>query len=116
MFATYSRIALIAGLAAHVSGHAYVDKVMIAGTQYSGWLPFKCVLSHGGGFVAEMEHSDPYESPVPSRIVRKVSGDGPILDPFSANLACNKGGEEPAGTTADVQAGQKIQFIWSRVS
>lgn len=53
MFATYSRIALIAGLAAHVSGHAYVDKVMIAGTQYSGWLPFKCVLSHRGGFVAE---------------------------------------------------------------
>jgi len=116
MFTTHSRIALIAGLVAHVSGHAYVDKVMIAGTPYSGWLPFKCVLSHCCGSVTEMEYSDPYESPVPLRIVRKVPDDGPILDPFSANLACNKGGEEPAGTTADIRAGQAVQFIWNRVS
>ena len=61
-------------------------------------------------------HSDPYEVPAPSRIVRKVPNDSPILDPLSADLACNRGGEEPAGDTADIQAGQTVQFIWSRVS
>lgn len=68
------------------------------------------------GFVTEIAYSDPYESPVPSRIVRKVPNDDPILDPFSADLACNKGGEDPAGATADIEAGQTVQFIWSRVS
>lgn len=43
MLTTHSRIALIVGLVAHVSGHAYVDKVVVAGTPYSGWLPFTCV-------------------------------------------------------------------------
>ena len=116
MPATRSHVALIAGLVAHVAGHAYIDKVMIAGTPYSGWLPFRCVLSDRNSFITEIAYSDPYESPIPSRIVRKVPNDGPILDPLSADLACNKGGEEPAGDTADIQAGQAVQFIWSRVS
>jgi len=116
MFTTHSRIALVIGLVARVSGHAYVDKVMIGGTSYSGWLPFKCVLSRCSGLITEMIYSDPYESPVPSRIVRKVPNDGPILDWSSADMACNKGGEEPAGATATVQAGRTVQFMWNRVS
>ena len=116
MPATRSRVALVAGLVAHVAGHAYIDKVIVAGAPYSGWLPFKYVLSAYIGFITDMAYSDPYEVPVPSRIVRKVPGDSPILDPLSADLACNKGGEEPAGDTADIQAGQTVQFIWSRVS
>jgi hypothetical protein len=116
MFATLPRIALIAGIAGHVSGHAYVDKVVLAGIPYSGWLPFKCVLSYRGGFVTEVMCSDPYESSVPSRIVRRVPNDNPVLDPFSADLACSSRGEDPAGATADIQAGQTVQFIWSRVS
>lgn len=116
MPATRSRVALIVGLVAHVAGHAYIDRVVIAGTPYSGWLPFKCALSDCSSLVTDVVYSDPYESPVPSRIVRRVPNDGPILDPLSADLACNRGGEEPAGDTADTQAGQTIQFIWSRVS
>lgn len=53
MSATRSRVALIAGLVAHVAGHAYIDKVMVAGTPYSGWLPFKCVLSDCSSFITE---------------------------------------------------------------
>lgn len=53
MPATRSFVALIVGLAVHVAGHAYIDKVMVAGTPYSGWLPFKFVLAGCSGLTTD---------------------------------------------------------------
>ncbi|EIW63682.1 uncharacterized protein TRAVEDRAFT_34449 [Trametes versicolor FP-101664 SS1] len=79
-----------------VNAHGYIHTYEIGGTSYSGWLPF----------------SDPYESPVPSRIERKIPSDGPILDVTSSDLACNKGGETGVKAIATAAAGSKITFDW----
>jgi len=80
-----------------VNAHGYVQEVQIDGKQYSGWLPWV----------------DPYAEPVPTRIVRKVPGDGPILDNTSKDLACNQGGETGTKMVADINAGSKITFQWN---
>ena len=94
MLSSIFGLVLSAGL---VAGHAYVSEVSLAGTTYSGWLPF----------------TDPWADPRPARIVRQVPNDSPITDPFSPDLACNVGGENPAGITGDIAAGQSVTFTWN---
>ncbi|TBU33784.1 glycosyl hydrolase family 61-domain-containing protein [Dichomitus squalens] len=98
MFTSLSLFAFAVALVAPstVNAHGYVHSIEAGGKNYSGWLPF----------------TDPYESPVPKRIVRKVPDDGPILDVTSSDIACNKGGESPAGLVATAAAGSKIVFDW----
>lgn len=60
-------------------------------------------------FDVHFEHS--YADPVPSRIVRKLPGDGPILDISSKDLACNEGGESDSKIFANITAGSDIKFI-----
>ncbi|KAI1794153.1 glycosyl hydrolase family 61-domain-containing protein [Ganoderma leucocontextum] len=79
-----------------VNAHGYVHSLEVGGKNYTGWLPF----------------TDPYESPVPNRIVRKLPDDGPVLDASSSDLACNKGGESPAGAVATAAAGSNVVFDW----
>ncbi|KAH9858689.1 glycosyl hydrolase family 61-domain-containing protein [Lenzites betulinus] len=79
-----------------VNAHGYIHNYEIDGKNYSGWLPF----------------TDPYLSPIPSRIERNIPDDGPVLDVTSPDLACNKGGETGAKSVAPVTAGSQITFDW----
>ncbi|KAF8639584.1 hypothetical protein AX17_001485 [Amanita inopinata Kibby_2008] len=76
--------------------HGFVHYVVAGGQTYPGWNPFV----------------DPYASPPPNRIVRKVLSDGFVAanDP---DLACHHGGREGTGATADVPAGAQLTFQWS---
>lgn len=56
------------------------------------------------GFIPQ---TDPYKSPVPDRIVRKVPGDGPVEDITSIDLQCNQGAA-PAALVASVAAGSEV--------
>jgi hypothetical protein len=80
-----------------VNAHGYVQHVDLDGTGYDAWLPF----------------TDPYNSPVPQRISRKVQNDSPVLDIHSNTLACNVQGEDPAPLIGDIQAGKTLSFKWN---
>ncbi|KDQ53476.1 glycoside hydrolase family 61 protein [Jaapia argillacea MUCL 33604] len=80
-----------------VVGHGFVHTVAIGNKDYPGWSPF----------------SDPYASPLPQRIVRKIPSDGPIEDAKSANISCNAGGETGTPVVAEVAAGTTVTFDWS---
>ncbi|KAF5353534.1 hypothetical protein D9756_007837 [Leucocoprinus leucothites] len=122
MFA--SKLALIVAslLSAAVSvlGHGYVQEITNAGNEYSGYLPY----------------SDPYMSPAPQRIVRKIPGNGPVTDlslieytfppvcmkasgSFRFSVQCNgysEGGvvgSAPAPVYATVAAGSHISLNWT---
>lgn len=45
-----------------VQGHGYVSDVTAGGTKYTGYLPY----------------SDPYATPAPARIIRKIPGNGEL--------------------------------------
>ncbi|KAG8690098.1 hypothetical protein FRC11_013848 [Ceratobasidium sp. 423] len=83
---------LLAG-ATSVHAHGYVQTVNIGGQTYQGWHPF----------------TDPYASPVPQTVVRKVPDDGPVTY-NSPDLTCNKGGAVGNGATATVAAGQSVTW------
>lgn len=86
--------------AAGTLGHGYVSSATIGGTTYSGYLPY----------------SDPYTSPVPQRIFRKIAGNGPVEDITSVDLQCGgwqNSGSEPAPLSATVAAGSTISLTWT---
>lgn len=83
---------------ASVEGHGYVATVTIGGKVYPGWDP----------------NVDPYADPIPSRVIRKIPDDGPVLDVHDPSLACNVGGETPAGLVAEASAGSTVTFTMIR--
>ncbi|KAG8934947.1 Esterase/lipase/thioesterase [Tulasnella sp. 419] len=103
----YLITAAIAALSAltSVSAHGYVEKVTIGSTEYTGYLPY----------------SDPYTSPAPQRIIRKIPGNGPVEDVYSIDVQCNGWsaggsayvGSAPAALVAPVTAGQQIKLKWT---
>ncbi|KAI0743568.1 glycosyl hydrolase family 61-domain-containing protein [Daedaleopsis nitida] len=98
MFSKLSLAALAAALVApSANAHGFVHSLEVGGKNYSGWLPF----------------TDPYESPVPSRIVRKIPGDGPVMDVTSSDIACNQGGNPGVSAIASAAAGSTITFDWN---
>jgi len=81
----------------YVTAHGYVQSVTADGQTESGWLPF----------------SDPYQQPVPTRVVRKIPNDGPVTDITSTDIACNQGGNVGTNKTFDVNAGSDMTFQWT---
>ncbi|KAK2623981.1 hypothetical protein QTJ16_006615 [Diplocarpon rosae] len=95
---------LLAALAATVSAHGYVDNATIGGTLYSGY----------------QINSDPYSNPIPERIFRPVSGNGPVDDVTLIDLQCGGYtaggivGSKPAKLTAGpVAAGTDVEIRWT---
>ncbi|KAG8740917.1 Esterase/lipase/thioesterase [Ceratobasidium sp. 414] len=92
-----STLALIVAGASTVRAHGYVQNATIGGTVYQAFHPFE----------------DPYATPVPQTVVRKVADDGPInFD--AAELTCNKNGQQGNGQTASVAAGQDVTWVMNR--
>lgn len=57
----FASLAILIAGASSVRAHGYVQTVDIAGQTYQAWHPF----------------ADPYSSPAPTTVVRKVADDGP---------------------------------------
>ncbi|GJE92232.1 glycoside hydrolase family 61 protein [Phanerochaete sordida] len=86
--------ALGSSLLPRVAAHGYVQDVTIGGKNYPAWDP----------------NVDPYQDPLPQRVMRKVPDDGPVIDITSPDMACNQGGESGAALVADAAAGSQVTF------
>ncbi|ELR02959.1 hypothetical protein GMDG_05818 [Pseudogymnoascus destructans 20631-21] len=92
-----------ASLASTVAAHGYVDKLVIGGTEYTGYQPY----------------SDPYYPTPPPRIVRAVPGNGPVQDLTSIDIQCNgysEGGavgSKPAPLGGPVAADSEVSLNWT---
>ncbi|KIY72566.1 lytic polysaccharide monooxygenase [Cylindrobasidium torrendii FP15055 ss-10] len=85
-----------------VAGHGYVQQLTVDGTSYSGWIP----------------EVDPYLSPEPERIVRKIPGNGPVTDLSLIDVQCNgytdgSFSTAPAPIFAPIAAGGDVAFNWT---
>lgn len=87
-----------------VSAHGYVEKAVIAGTEYSGYLP----------------NLDPYVSPKRNLIFRRINGNGPVEDLSLIDVQCGGYtaggvvGSQPAALSASVAAGSEISLTWTQ--
>ncbi|KIM22087.1 glycoside hydrolase family 61 protein [Serendipita vermifera MAFF 305830] len=103
MFARIGSLAVLLGLASSVAAHGYVQAETVGGVVYTGYLPY----------------SDPYYSPPPSRIIRKLPGNGPVTDLSLIDVQCNgwsEGGvigSAPAPLVASAAPGSTVTFNWT---
>ncbi|KAL5480820.1 hypothetical protein ACEPAI_9760 [Sanghuangporus weigelae] len=100
-----SLFALLCTLSAlsSVRGHGYVQEVYAGSQTYTGYLPYQ----------------DPYMSPRPERIIRKIPGNGPVQDVTLIDMQCNGYsdgdiiGSEPAPIYGTALAGSTIGLNWT---
>ena len=96
-------VALFVSLASSALGHGYVQQQTVGGVVYTGYLPYQ----------------DPYMSPTPARIIRKVPGNGPVTDLSLIDVQCNgwsEGGvigSAPAALVASAAPGSTVTFNWT---
>ncbi|KAH8823790.1 glycoside hydrolase family 61 protein F [Flagelloscypha sp. PMI_526] len=90
--------------AVSVHAHGYVDWVYAGGVNYTGYLPYQ----------------DPYTTPTPQRIIRKIPGNGPVEDLTLIDMQCNGWssggvvGSAPAPLYAtNVAPGSTVQLHWT---
>ncbi|KIY72598.1 lytic polysaccharide monooxygenase, partial [Cylindrobasidium torrendii FP15055 ss-10] len=89
--------ALVAALTfTGVAAHGNVVDLGVAGDHYAGFDPY----------------SDPYRSPVPDRVMRKIVGNGPVEDVTSQDIQCNSQ-TAPAALLAPAKAGDELSFGWT---
>lgn len=99
-----------------VASHGFVESVVVDGQSYPGFDP----------------NSDPYASPVPARVIRKIPSDGPgtcfptedcmqslnhhivVTAMTSTDLTCNKGGQAGSSMSANVKAGGTVVWEWNQ--
>jgi len=83
--------------------HGYVTSVLAGGTNYTGYMPYQ----------------DPYATPTPQRIIRKVPGNGPVTDLSLIDVQCNgyteggAAGSAPAALVAAAAAGSQVKLKWT---
>ncbi|KAH7332556.1 glycoside hydrolase family 61 protein F [Rhizoctonia solani] len=87
---------LLLTAAGNVLGHGYVQEIVASSGKYTGSLPY----------------NDPYTTPAPQRIVRKIPGNGPIENVASIDIQCNAGAV-PAPIIAQVTAGSNMALNWT---
>ncbi|CAE6458224.1 unnamed protein product [Rhizoctonia solani] len=87
---------LLLTAATTVLGHGYVQEITASSGSYTGYLPY----------------NDPYTTPAPQRIVRKIPGNGPVQDVTSIDIQCNSGAV-PAPKIAQVAAGTNVALNWT---
>ncbi|KAL9106888.1 MAG: hypothetical protein Q9227_008136 [Pyrenula ochraceoflavens] len=83
-----------------ISAHGYVQQAVLSSGTYAGYNP----------------NTDPYYSPPPQRIFRKIPGNGPVQDLTLNDLQCNgylNSGSAPAPLQATVSAGSTMYLNWT---
>jgi len=97
-------LAALSLLVPSVLGHGYVQTIVTKSPSatWPGWNP----------------NVDPYLSPTPQRVMRKIPGNGPVTDLSLIDVQCNgytDGGfaTAPAGLSASVAAGSQIALNWT---
>jgi len=93
----FAVLATLLATVTYVAAHGYVISVTNGGQTESGWLPW----------------TDPYCSPVPTRVIRKIPDNGPVMDVSSTDIACNQGGNVGTNETFIVNAGSDMTFQWT---
>lgn len=56
--------------------------------------------------------TDPYKSPAPDRVSRKITGNGPVEDVTSAAIQCGAD-TAPAALVAEAAAGSDVELFWT---
>jgi len=79
-----------------VRGHGYVTEVTVGGKTYPAWRPF----------------DDPYLTPPPTLVARKVASSGPV-NPTSPEIDCGLTGDTGTAATATAAAGSQVKFQWT---
>lgn len=98
----FSLVALAASVGL-VSAHGYVERATIGGANYQFYNP----------------NTDPYMSPAPQRISRRIPGNGPVEDVTSIDAQCNGytaggvSGSVPAALHAPAAAGSTVSLYWT---
>ncbi|CCO34976.1 hypothetical protein BN14_11597 [Rhizoctonia solani AG-1 IB] len=98
-----SVLSLLFATATTVLGHGFVQEVVTSSGTYTGYLPY----------------SDPYTSPAPERVIRKIPGNGPVEDLTSIDVQCNgwssggAAGSAPAAKLAVAAAGTQVALNWT---
>ncbi|KAB5590485.1 Endoglucanase-7 [Ceratobasidium theobromae] len=98
-----AKLSLLFAAATTVLGHGYVQEVTTSAGKYTGYLPYQ----------------DPYMSPQPQRVIRKIPGNGPVEDLSLIDVQCNGWtvggviGSAPAPAVATAAAGTSISFNWT---
>lgn len=83
-----------------VVAHGYIQQAVINAKTYLGYNP----------------NTDPYYNPPPSRIFRKIPGNGPVQDLTLNDLQCNgylNSGSTPAPIFAPVSVGSTMSLNWT---
>ncbi|GAB1521298.1 hypothetical protein RhiTH_004390 [Rhizoctonia solani] len=91
-------LSFLAAAIGSVNAHGYLASFISGGVTYPGWAPF----------------SDPYITPAPVRVERRISDNGPVTDVSHVNITCNKGGNVPTTAYANVAAGSTVTFQWDQ--
>lgn len=96
-------LAAASAFAPLVAGHGYVTEATIGGVVYPGMNPYV----------------DPYMSPTPQRIFRKIPGNGPVENLALQDVQCNgwaAGGmtTAPAPLVAPATAGSTVSLKWTQ--
>ncbi|KAK1225034.1 hypothetical protein PQX77_012033 [Marasmius sp. AFHP31] len=103
MFKLAVLVGILSAIVTTVHAHGYVEQVTNAGQTWTGYLPY----------------SDPYTTPPPQRIIRKIPGNGPVEDLSLIDVQCNgwsaggQGGSAPAPLVAKVAAGSTVGLKWT---
>ncbi|KAI3397523.1 hypothetical protein diail_10615 [Diaporthe ilicicola] len=93
--AARTTLALIAS-ATLVAGHGYVTNATIGGQDYEFYQPY----------------TDPYKSPAPDRVSRKITGNGPVEDVTLPDMQCGTD-TAPAALVAEAAAGSDVELFWT---
>ncbi|CAE6535125.1 unnamed protein product [Rhizoctonia solani] len=99
-----SLLSLLFATATTVLGHGYVQEVVTSSGTYTGY----------------HFETDPYTSPTPRRIIRKIPGNGPVQDVASIDVQCNGYsaggviGSVPASLVAVAAAGTQVALNWTK--
>ena len=85
------------------SAHGFVNSSTINGITYPGYNP----------------NTDPYTTPTPQRIFRKIPGNGPVTDLSLIDVQCNGYTDgnfftAPAPLSAPVKAGSQVSLYWTQ--
>ncbi|KAF2009543.1 lytic polysaccharide monooxygenase [Aaosphaeria arxii CBS 175.79] len=86
-----------------VAAHGFVQNATIGGKEYDFYHPYQ----------------DPYMSPAPPRVSRKISGNGPVEDLTLIDMECGgwtagkDAGSAPAALHAPAEAGSTVNLRWT---